>query len=173
MGTRGVVVGLVVAVHRHPNAKWIWLADVDLGNGDPPIRIVWGGKTGIVQPGSLVPVAPPGARLDGVKIRRRKYRGQVSNGMLCSLAELGWNNNVSDRVALLDPAALLHPGASLDHYANNGWQSIVIANHRIDWGINVLAMTKSVFSGGWRIGTRGNLQRDKAKRNGRIGHKVG
>lgn len=36
-----------------------------------------------------------------MKIRRRRYRGQVSNGMLCSLDELGWIKQGPDQVALL------------------------------------------------------------------------
>ena len=58
------------------------------------------------------PVAPPGARVPVVgtkagpyKIRRRRYRGEVSDGMLCSPAELGWHPSITDRVALLDESA--------------------------------------------------------------------
>ncbi len=81
--------------------------------------------------------------------------------MLCSLAELGWDPNATDRVALLAASANLHPGTCLDD-RNNDWQSI-IANRRIDWGINVLTATKNVFSGGWRIGNRGTLEREQIR----------
>ena len=79
--------------------------------------------------------------------------------MLCSLAELGWDAAVKDRVALLAASENLRPGTCLDD-RDNDWQSI-IANRRIDWGINVLTATKSAFSGGWRIGNRGTLQREQ------------
>ena len=101
VATRGVVVGRVVKVRPHPGGERIWLADVDIGVDYQP-QIVWGGVP-IVEAGNLVPVAPPGAWLPATKvrprpykIRRRRYRGEVSQGMLCSLAELGWDSSVTD-----------------------------------------------------------------------------
>jgi phenylalanyl-tRNA synthetase beta chain len=129
VGTRGVVVGCVIKVRPHPNGEHIWLADVDIG-WDYLLQIVWGGVP-IVEEGSLVPVAPPGARLPHPKIsgqrykmRRRRYRGEMSEGMLCSLAELGWDSAVTERVALLNDSAGLHPGESLDN-RDDSWRSIV------------------------------------------------
>lgn len=100
VATRGVVVGRVVKVRPHPGGERIWLADVDIGVDYQP-QIVWGGAQ-IVEAGNLVPVAPPGAWLPATKvrprpykIRRRRFRGEVSQGMLCSLAELGWDSSVT------------------------------------------------------------------------------
>jgi tRNA-binding EMAP/Myf-like protein len=90
----------------------IWLADVEIGCGYQP-QIVWGGLP-LPYEGDLVPVAPPGSWLPQGKMRRRRYRCEVSEGMLCSLAELGWDLSVTDRVALLDEGAGLLPGESLD-----------------------------------------------------------
>ena len=81
--------------------------------------------------GSLVPVALPGTWLpptkgkpNPYKIRRRRYRGEISEGMLCSCAELGWDSSATDRVALLDTSAGLRVGESLDdRYVD--WPSIV------------------------------------------------
>ena len=81
--------------------------------------------------GSLVPVALPGTWLpptkdkpNPYKIRRRRYRGEISEGMLCSCAELGWDSSATDRVALLDASAGLRVGEYLDNrYAD--WQRIV------------------------------------------------
>lgn len=108
----------------------IWLADVDVGSAYQP-QIVWGGVP-VVQEGSLVPVAPPGAWLPATKdrprpykIRRCRYRGEVSGGMLCSLAELGWDPSATEHVALLDGSAGLCPGQSLDNHHGN-WQAIVM-----------------------------------------------
>jgi tRNA-binding EMAP/Myf-like protein len=120
--TRGVVVGRVVKVRPHLHGDRIWLADIDIGLG-LHLQIVWGGLP-IVEEGCLVPVAPPGARLPGGKMRRRRYRGEISEGMLCSLAELGWDLSVTDRVALLHGAKGLWPGQSVDDLEGD-WRSIV------------------------------------------------
>jgi tRNA-binding EMAP/Myf-like protein len=116
------VVGKVVKVRPHPQGERIWLADVDIGT-DWHLQIVWGGLR-ILEEGDLVPVARCGARLPGGKMRRRRYRGEISDGMLCSLAELGWDPAVTDRVALLNNAVGLRPGESLDNCDAN-WESIV------------------------------------------------
>jgi tRNA-binding EMAP/Myf-like protein len=131
VGTRGVVAGRVVKVRPHPYGEHIWLADVNIGDDYLP-QIIWGGVP-IVKDGCLVPVAQPGAWLPATKdkpspykIRPRNYRGVRSEGMLCSLAELGWNASVTDRVALLNPAAHLRAGDSLDdRYVD--WQLIVMS----------------------------------------------
>jgi len=117
-----VVVGEVIKVRPHPNGEHIWLAYVNVGTEHQP-QIVWGGKQ-LVQEGSFVPVALPGARLPMGKIRRRRYRGEISEGMLCSLAELGWDSSVHDRVALLDHSAGLKPGDPLDGFGHD-WPNIV------------------------------------------------
>jgi tRNA-binding EMAP/Myf-like protein len=113
------MVGRVVRVRSHPGGENIWLADVDTGS-DCPLQIVWGGAQ-IVKEGDLVPVAQPGTWLPATqdkperyKIRRRRYRGMISEGMLCSLAELGWDSSVTDRVALLDGSVGLQVGGSLE-----------------------------------------------------------
>ncbi len=127
VGTQGVVVGRVISVRIHPRGDRIWLADVDLGGRKA--QIVFGGVADVVQAQSLVPVAPPGSRLpDGslpkaIKIRKRRYRGEISEGMLCSLAELGWDPGVIDRVALLKDTEELEPGASLDKLED--WRTVV------------------------------------------------
>ena len=118
------MVGKVVKVREHPRGDRIWLADVDIG-ADYQLQIVWGGLR-IVQEGSLVPVALPGARLPDGKMRRRCYRGEISEGMLCSLAELGWDPSVTDRVALLDNSIGLCPGESLVN-RDIDWESIVMS----------------------------------------------
>jgi len=124
-------------IRPHVAGEHIWLADVDINIGYHP-QIVWGGLP-VVRAGNLVPVAPPGARVPVVgtktgpyKIRRRRYRGEVSEGMLCSLAELGWNASVTDQVALLNDASGLHPGQSLDDYAD--WESITLPPIRSSGG---------------------------------------
>jgi len=124
MGEAGVVVGRVVEIRPHPRRELIWLSTVDTGTGRKP-QIVWGGIP-IVKAGSLVPVAQPGTWLpptkekpNRYKVRRRRYAGEISDGMLCSLAELGWDPAVTDWVALLDPSAGLYAGQPLEDRYNN------------------------------------------------------
>ena len=104
----GAVVGRILEVSRHPNADRLWVVQVDVGTAK--LTIVHGG-TRQLQPGDLVPVAPPGARLStGKRMRTRTFRGQRSEGMCCSLDELGWTVGGPDAVAVL---ADLQPGAPL------------------------------------------------------------
>jgi phenylalanyl-tRNA synthetase beta chain len=122
MVNAGIVAGEVIKVQPHPNAERIRLAYVDVGGGRMPMQIVFGGPP-IVVAGSLVAVAPPGARVcaKAKKMRRRNYRGESSYGMLCSSAELGWDPDGPDEVALLDG---VRPGTPLDDYGPDTWRSI-------------------------------------------------
>ena len=82
-----VVVGRVLSLVRHPNSDHMWICQVDVGRG-APIQIVTGAQN--VKEGDLVPAALDGALLPGGKeIHAGKLRGEVSDGMLCSFAELG------------------------------------------------------------------------------------
>lgn len=111
MSTTGVRVGRVIHVSPHPNGDRIRVAEVDLGT-DAKLTIVFGGPD-IVADGAFVPVAPPGARVPGSKrkLRRERFRGVESHGMLCSLVELGWVSDAPDEVALLTS---VEAGQSLD-----------------------------------------------------------
>ncbi|MDQ5874273.1 MAG: phenylalanine--tRNA ligase subunit beta, partial [Actinomycetota bacterium] len=80
----GVVVAEVAAVTAHPNADNLSL--VEVRGADGPHRVVCGASNFSV--GDRVPFAEVGARLPGMSIGRRKIRGEPSEGMLCSAAEL-------------------------------------------------------------------------------------
>ena len=84
---RNVVVGRVLELHRHENSDHMWVCSVEVG-ADAPLQIVTGAQN--VKAGDLVPVALDGALLPGGKeIHAGALRGEESNGMLCSFAELG------------------------------------------------------------------------------------
>ena len=84
---QNVVVGKVLAMKRHENSDHMWVCQVDAGQS-APIQIVTGAQN--VKEGDLVPVALDGSVLPGGKeIHAGKLRGEDSNGMLCSFAELG------------------------------------------------------------------------------------
>jgi tRNA-binding EMAP/Myf-like protein len=109
---RGLIVGQVIQTQPHPRGDYIRLAIVDFGD-DKQQQIVYGGRR-TLQNGDLVPVAPPGSRLHtGVKMRRRRYRGEWSHGMLCSTEEMGWDTSGPNEVAVLQPG-IAPPGTSLD-----------------------------------------------------------
>lgn len=91
-GITNVVVGHVLDVKKHPNADKLSVCQVDLGDGEP-VQIVCGAPN--VAAGQKVAVAKPGARLpNGLKIKKAKLRGEESNGMICSLQELGVENKL-------------------------------------------------------------------------------
>ena len=84
---KNVVVGKLLSVEPHPNADHLVVCKVDVGEG-APIQICTGAKN--VKAGDIVPVAKDGSTLPGgVSIHKGELRGQESNGMLCSLGELG------------------------------------------------------------------------------------
>jgi phenylalanyl-tRNA synthetase beta chain len=93
----GVIVARILDVLPHPDADRIRLADVEFGDGE--LRVVCGAPN--IEPGMVVPFARVGAVLPGdFKIERRKIRGIVSEGMLCSARELGLGDDHSGIVAL-------------------------------------------------------------------------
>ena len=82
-----VVVGRVVSMERHTNSDHMWVCRIDVG-GERELQIVTGAQN--VSAGDLVPVALDGSTLPGGKeIHTGKLRGELSEGMLCSLGELG------------------------------------------------------------------------------------
>jgi phenylalanyl-tRNA synthetase beta chain len=82
-----VVVGLVEAVERHPDADKLTVCRVDVGAADT-LAIVCGAPN--VRAGMKAPVALVGAELPGgLKVKRARLRGVESAGMLCSERELG------------------------------------------------------------------------------------
>ena len=88
---KNVVVGKVLSMVRHPNSDHMFICQVDVGR-EEPVQIVTGAQN--VHEGDLVPAALHNSRLPGgVHITKGKLRGEVSNGMLCSFAELGLTQN--------------------------------------------------------------------------------
>jgi len=88
---KNVKVGKVVSIVRHENSDHMWVCQVDVGE-EAPVQIVTGAQN--VQQGDLVPVALHNSYLPGgIHITKGKLRGEVSNGMLCGLEELGLTLN--------------------------------------------------------------------------------
>ncbi|UXS20927.1 phenylalanine--tRNA ligase subunit beta [Staphylococcus delphini] len=89
---KNLVVGYVEEIAPHPDADKLNICQVNIGEA-APVQIVSGAPN--VGAGQTVIVAKVGGRLPGgIKIKRAKLRGQVSEGMICSLQEIGLPSNV-------------------------------------------------------------------------------
>jgi phenylalanyl-tRNA synthetase beta chain len=103
-----VVVGLVEELRPHPNADRLQICQVAIGGGER--RQVVTGATNVVA-GRTYPFAGVGVTLPiGLTLERRKLRGEVSEGMLCSAKELGLGDDQAGILELGTPAA---PGTPL------------------------------------------------------------
>jgi phenylalanyl-tRNA synthetase beta chain len=107
---QGVVVGHVLEREKHPDADKLSVCKVDVG-ASAPLQIVCGASN--VRAGIHVPVATVGAVLPAVdlKIKPGQLRGVASEGMICSLTELGQSSDV-DGIAILEDlvSAVPSPG---------------------------------------------------------------
>jgi len=102
---RDIVIGRVVEASRHPNSDHLWLTKVDAGGGTL-VDVVCGAAN--VSVNALYPFAPVGAVLPvGVKIEKRKIRGETSEGMLCSAKELGLGQ---DQEGIMSLSLVAEPG---------------------------------------------------------------
>ena len=100
-----IVVARVVEAGRHPDSDHLWVTKVDAGTGTL-LDVVCGAPN--VEAGKLYPFAPTGTTMpNGVKIERRRIRGQSSNGMLCSPRELGLGE---DHEGILELSVEAKPG---------------------------------------------------------------
>ena len=91
-----IIIGQIKKIEPHPDADKLVICQVDIGR-DEPLQIVTGAPN--VAEGQKIPVVLDGGRVagghdgsktpGGVKIKKGKLRGVVSNGMMCSIEELG------------------------------------------------------------------------------------
>ena len=118
---KNVVVGKVLSMVRHPNSDHMFICQVDVGQ-EEPVQIVTGAQN--VHEGDLVPAALHNSWLPGgVHITKGKLRGEVSNGMLCSFAELGLTQNdlpgvFADGIWILEPDSA-NPGDDINPIIGN------------------------------------------------------
>lgn len=109
---KNVVVGKILEMKRHENSDHMWVCQIDVGQAEP-VQIVTGAWN--IHVGDYVPAALHGAHLpSGVKIEKGKLRGVESNGMLCSLKELGMTAEHDFPYAVITPAALLNDYHPID-----------------------------------------------------------
>lgn len=94
-GLTKLVVGYVTSMTPHPDSDHLQLCRVDTGEGED-VQIVCGAPN--IMAGKNVIVALPGARIgDNVKIKRGKMRGELSEGMICALQEIGFSENIAPK----------------------------------------------------------------------------
>ena len=109
---KNVVVGKILEMKRHENSDHMWVCQIDVGQAEP-VQIVTGAWN--IHVGDYVPAALHGAYLPGgVKIEKGKLRGVESDGMLCSLKELGMTAEHDFPYAVITPAALLNDYHPID-----------------------------------------------------------
>lgn len=114
----GVVIGRVMQREKHPDADKLSVCQIDIGT-DELQQIVCGAAN--IRADIFVPIATVGSFLpqagDGLKIKPAKLRGVASNGMVCSLAELGLTKD-SEGIHIFDESAHpdLQPGADARPY---------------------------------------------------------
>ncbi|WHH60188.1 phenylalanine--tRNA ligase subunit beta [Petroclostridium sp. X23] len=103
-GIENIVVGKILTVDKHPDADKLQYSQVDLG--DETVQIVTGATN--IKVGDYIPVAKHGAKLPGgMTIKKGKLRGMESNGMMCSIDELGltkedWPDAPDHGILILD-----------------------------------------------------------------------
>jgi phenylalanyl-tRNA synthetase beta chain len=126
----GIVVARVHSLGAHPDADRIQLVQVDAGDGEA-LQICCGAFNMAV--GDRVPLAPLGTTMpDGMEIARRKMRGEWSNGMLCSAAELGLGED-GQGILVLDPGVEAGtPLAEALGLAGDTWWELEINPNRPD-----------------------------------------
>lgn len=91
-GLKNLVTGQIKTVTKHPDADHLNICQVDVG-AEELTQIVCGAPN--VAAGETVIVALPGARIaNNEKIKKGKFRGVASNGMLCALQEIGFDDSV-------------------------------------------------------------------------------
>lgn len=96
-----IIIGQIKKIEKHPDADKLVVCQVDVGTGED-VQIVTGAPN--VKEGQKVPVVLDGGRVagghdgkktpGGIKIKKGKLRGVVSNGMMCSIEELGSNRDM-------------------------------------------------------------------------------
>ena len=142
-GWEGCVVGYVRATRLHPNADTLTLCEVDPGDG-PPIEVVCGAPN--VAAGQKICFARPGVTLMNMHTGRReelkpaRIRGVVSEGMICSEAELEISDEHEGIIVLPDAAVV---GAPLDDVLGDTFLELELTPNRGDC-LSILGVAREI-----------------------------
>ena len=142
-GWGGCVVGFVRATRPHPNADTLTLCEVDPGDG-PPLEVVCGAPN--VAAGQKICFARPGVTLMNMHTGRREelkpahIRGVVSEGMICSEAELEISDEHEGIIVLPDDAVV---GAPLDDVLGDTFLELELTPNRGDC-LSILGVAREI-----------------------------
>ena len=142
-GWQGCVVGYVRATRPHPNADTLTLCEVDPGDG-PPLEVVCGAPN--VAAGQKICFARPGVMLMNMHSGRREelkpatIRGIVSEGMICSEAELEISDEHEGIIVLPDDAVV---GAPLDEVLGDTFLELELTPNRGDC-LSILGVAREI-----------------------------
>ena len=142
-GWEGCVVGYVQATRPHPNADSLTLCEVDPGDG-PTLEVVCGAPN--VAAGQKICFARPGVTLLNMHTGRREelkpatIRGVVSEGMICSEAELEISDEHEGIIVLADDAVV---GAPLDEVLGDTFLELELTPNRGDC-LSVLGVAREI-----------------------------
>jgi len=142
----GLRIGHVVAREKHPDADKLSVCRVDVGEGEP-LEIVCGAPN--VAAGQRVAVALVGAELPGgLRIKKSKIRGVVSNGMICSARELGLGEDHAG-ILVLDAAAPVGRPLSEVLRAGDVVFDFELTPNRGDWAslLGIAREVRALFGG--------------------------
>ena len=110
-GLDGIVLAKVLDLSPHPDADKIQLVQVDSGDGEA-LQVCCGAFN--MSVGDLIPFATIGTVMpNGMEIAQRKMRGEMSNGMCCSAAEIGFGDDHDGIMLLTEDAADSQLGAPI------------------------------------------------------------
>lgn len=83
---KNIVIGKIISIEKHKNADSLFVCQIDIKT--KTLQIVTSATN--IKTGAMVPVCLDGATTaNGIKIKKTKFRGEVSDGMMCSIAEIG------------------------------------------------------------------------------------
>lgn len=118
---QGIIAAKVLSLEKHGQADNLLIAQVDIGTGKR--QVITGAKN--LKPGDIVPLAVPGTTLpNGKTIEEAMFKGVLSQGMLCSGAELGLEKESGGIWVFEDTAATL--GASISDLLGENDQILVL-----------------------------------------------
>ena len=142
---KGVLLGNVLSVEKHPDSNKLSVCQVDIGNNNI-LQIVCGARN--IKPDIYVYVATVGSYLSsiGLSIKKSEIRGVSSEGMICSLEELGLDSNC-DGIEIIDPSTIkdhiLGTEASKILGLNDYIYDLAITANRPD-GMSVIGIAREI-----------------------------